>query len=192
MNSNTARLFNLGEAGSQFTYRTITNASQFGNLLTDGITGVNLTIDNHANITQKEDICLALSQLISNVDGLGYAGNIGMKLVDVNTVKVFNTGSPISLKYFTLSNEAIEHGIAQFAGINDYTTINIEVNDEITHSSNICMMITPLVDDDGTELGNVGEISFKAMSNTEIRVYNTGNNASRFKWAVVKGNSNNA
>lgn len=189
MSSSLVRLFNSGEAGSQFTYKTITNAAQFGNITTEGINGKNLSIDNHVTIETKEDICLALAEVVSSADGLGYAGNIGMKLIDKNTVRVYNTGQSVSLKYFTLSNEALEHGIAQFAGRDNYTTINIDIYDDISHSSNICLMITPLVDDDGEELGNVGEYSFKAMSNTEIRVYNTGNNASRFKWAVVKGDS---
>lgn len=188
MNQNTVRLFNAGEAGAQFTYKTITNASQFGTVDSNGMTPVDLYIEDHINIEEKEDICLALTQLVSSVDNLSNAGNFGIKLIDKNNVQIFNTGGLVKFKYFTLSNEVIEHGIATFPGKDNELVITLSFHDEITHSSNICMMITPLVDD-ANELGNVGEYSFKAISNTEIHVYNTGNNLSRFKWAVVKGDA---
>lgn len=188
MNQNTLRLFNAGEAGAQFTYKILTNASQFGTFDSEGLDPVEIYIEEHINILEKEDICIGFTQMVSGVDGLSNAGNFGIKLIDKNHIQFLNTGLSSKFKYFLLSNEALEHGISTFPGKDNRLVINISNHDEISHSSNICLMITPIVDDID-ELGNVGEYTFKAISNTEIHIYNTGNNQSRFKWAVIKGDT---
>lgn len=181
-------ILNSGLSGTQFVYR-VFNTGQTNEGFAPGDAAHEINVrDYDEEIENPEDVCIAIVPYPKSIDELGNIGNIGYKMIDKNTFEIYSSGFEGRYKWFVIE-EPLFHGIETFVGYDSFVTINIDEHEELSHSSNICVMITPIIDDNYEELGYVGDIAFKAVSETEIRIYNSGEAGMRFKWAVVRGNN---
>jgi hypothetical protein len=183
-NQTEVNVINSGTSGQQFLYKIFIDG-EYSDISSDGSL-VDVTIADDPNIITSEDINLLVIPTASNTTTLSDIGAFGMKLIDKNNVQLYSTGNGV-LRYYVI-RDYVEHGIDTFAGNGSYVTINISPSVDISHSSNIALMITPIIDDID-DLPNIGEYAYRAISTTEIRVYNTGLAGNRFKWCVVRADN---
>lgn len=177
-------VINTGLNGDLFNFNVIIE-DEYGEVLTDVINGVNVIINNDPNIVEASDICIVINIKSDVANEIQNVGDISVELIDKNQVNIHNTGlSNLPLRYNIIHN-ALQHGIASTSGLNNYTTININSHPEIVDKSQICIFITPLYRPDDYDINEIGEITYLAISSTEVRIYNTGVAGIAFKWILT-------
>jgi len=177
-------VFNSGASGDSFNYRVYVD-EEHGDILTDPVEGVPISVENDPSIIDSTDICFAATQLATSSDDLGNAGTTSIQLIDKNNIKFFNSGDDSIPFRYVIIHDAIEHGIAETAGLNSYTTITLQVHGEIVNTTQMNLLITPIFSLD-PEVENIGDIYYLPISTTEVRVYNTGIAGLTFKWILVE------
>lgn len=177
-------VINTGLNGDLFNFNVIVE-NEYGDILTDAIDGVNVTINNDPNIVEASDICIVVNIKSDVADEIENVGDISVELIDKNQVIVRNTGlSYIPLRYNVI-HDALQHGIAITSGFDNYTTINLDSHSEIVDKSQICIFVTPLYRPEDYDINEIGEITYLAISTSEIRIYNTGVAGIAFKWILT-------
>ena len=185
-----ASVYNAGSAGNHFAYE-FQNATLYGDIVTGGSAAfTNIAVPADPSIITTDDLCIGLIPLVStDATDLHHYGARGIKINSVTSVDVYNLGNAsLPLRWFqaqplTKLGETF-HGTETFAGGSSYTTITIATHDDIKNKDYICLLITPIVTG-VSDLENIGDFAFEAISPTEIRVYNTGTSGINFKWVVT-------
>lgn len=185
VNKDKFTIINTGEATMPFVYKILDGFDTA--YIQPNENGTEINISSYSSIRVKEDINLYVIYAPNNDEELKTAGEIGIRLINKNTIRIYSGGN-CRLRYHLIT-EWLEQGINNFSGKNNYTEISLSNHDEINYDNDVCLCITPIYDND-LEINNVGEFDYQVIDKNTVRVYNTGKADIRFKWCLVKADKN--
>lgn len=147
--------------------------------------GKEIYISSYPSILSPDYVNLYIIPAPRQESDLAYYGNYGLQIIDKNNLKLYS--ERYGRYKWHLIGEWNQNGYGVFAGSESYYRINLNNFDDIRYPEDVKLMITPIFENG--HIKNVGYFDYIIRDKNTVDVFNTGNSNIKFKWCLLKGDS---